>query len=186
EMLFQEMAGNLVEELRSKQVRKIVTCDPHAYNSLKNEYPEFGGYFDVIHHTELIDELMTTNRLNVREQFEKVIYHDPCYLARHNGVIDQPRNILDRITSDRPLEFEMKKEKSMCCGAGGGRMWMEETIGTRINETRVNQALEKEPKVIATGCPYCLIMMEEATGNKGIKEQVQPKDIAELVLESLV
>jgi Fe-S oxidoreductase len=186
EMLFQEMAGELIETLNERNVTKIITCDPHVYNTLKNEYKEFGGYFDVIHHTELINELIEFGTIKVDQKFKNVIYHDPCYLGRHNGVFDQPRNIINSITSDTPLEFDMNREKSMCCGAGGGRMWMEETIGSRINETRLEQALTKEPEVIATGCPYCLIMMEEATGNKGVKEQVAPRDIAELVAESLI
>ena len=186
EMLFQEMAGELVETLNERSVRKIITCDPHAFNTLNNEYSEFGGFFEVIHHSQLIDELITSGKIEVTESFEKVIYHDPCYLGRHNDVFDEPRHVIDKITKDTPLEFSMNREKSMCCGAGGGRMWMEETIGSRINETRVDQAMEQEPNVIATGCPYCLIMMEEATGNKNLKEKVAPKDIAELVLESLV
>lgn len=186
EMLFQEMAGELIETLNERRVTKIITCDPHVYNTFKNEYREFGGYYDVFHHTEIIDELIEYGTLKVDQKFQNVIYHDPCYLGRHNGVFDQPRNVIDAITTDAPLEFDMNREKSMCCGAGGGRMWMEETIGSRINETRLEQALTKEPEVIATGCPYCLIMMEEATGNKGVKEQVAPKDIAELVAESIV
>lgn len=185
EMLFQEMANELVETLNERRVMRIITCDPHAFNTLKNEYKEFNGYYDVIHHTEFINNLLESGQLELKESFEKVIYHDPCYLARHNGIIDQPRNLIDSITKDEPLEFGMNKEKSMCCGAGGGRMWLEETIGSRINETRITQAMEQEPKVIATGCPYCLIMMEEASGNKGLKEQIETKDIAELVAESL-
>ena len=186
EMLFQQMAEELVDSFKEVNVTKIITCDPHAYNTLKNEYPEFGGHFDVIHHTQLISELIETQKIEVSESFDNVIFHDPCYLGRHNGEFDAPRYVIDKITSDNVIEFDMNKEKSMCCGAGGGRMWMEETIGSRINETRVEQAMEKEPKVIATACPYCLIMMEEGTGNKGVQEKIDRKDIAELVADALV
>jgi Fe-S oxidoreductase len=186
EMLFQQMAGSLIEVLNNKRVTRIVTCDPHAYNTLKNEYKEFGGRYDIIHHSELLNTLLETQKIKVSKSFDKVIYHDPCYLGRHNGVFEQPRNVIKAVSNDKPIEFKMNREKAMCCGAGGGRMWLEETIGTRINEKRVDQALEEELKIIATGCPYCLIMMEEAVGNKGIKEKVQAKDIAELVAEALI
>ena len=186
EMLFQELAGTLVETLDEYAVRKIVTCDPHAFNSLKNEYPEFGGRYEVIHHTQLIDQLLDQGRIKVSESFENVIYHEPCYLGRHNGEYEAPRRVIDRVTSDQPLEFDMNREKSMCCGAGGARMWMEETIGSRINVTRVDQALEKQPSVIATACPYCTIMITDGVAHHGKEEDIQTKDIAELVAESLV
>jgi Fe-S oxidoreductase len=186
EMLFQEMAGEFIESFKENNVTSVITCDPHAYNTLKNEYPEFGGHFDVIHHTQFINELLETQKIEVNETFDNVIYHDPCYLGRHNGEYDAPRNVIDRITSDDVIEFDMNRDKSMCGGAGGGRMWMEETIGERINETRVEQAVSKDPKVIATACPYCLIMMDEATGNKGLQDKIERKDIAELVAGALV
>lgn len=186
EMLFQELAGQLVETLNECEVKKIVTCDPHAFNSLKNEYPEFGGDYEVIHHTQLIDQLLQEGKIKVSADFERVIYHEPCYLGRHNNEYEAPRSIIAKLTKDEPLEFDMNREKSMCCGAGGGRMWMEETIGKRINITRVDQALEKDPKIIATGCPYCTIMMTDGVAHHEKEEQVQTKDIAELVAEALV
>ncbi|MDJ0835060.1 MAG: (Fe-S)-binding protein [Acidobacteriota bacterium] len=186
EMLFQELAGTLVETLNEYEVKKIVTCDPHAYNSLKNEYPEFGGNYEVIHHTQLIDKLLAEGKIKVGADFERVIYHEPCYLGRHNDEYQAPRNIIDRVTKDTPFEFAMSREKSMCCGAGGGRMWMEETIGSRINVTRVEQALEHNPKVIATACPYCTIMIEDGVTYKNKEEEIQTKDIAELVADALV
>lgn len=186
EMLFQQMADEFIESFKEVNVTKVITCDPHAFNTLKNEYPEFGGHFDVIHHTQLLSELMESQKIEVNESFDNVIYHDPCYLGRHNGEYEAPRSVIDKITSDDVIEFDMNKEKAMCCGAGGGRMWLEETIGSRINETRVEQAMQKEPKVIATACPYCLIMMDEGAGNKGLQDKVERKDIAELVAEALV
>jgi len=187
EMLFQELATTLVETLNEYEVKKIVTCDPHAYNSLKNEYPEFEGNYEVIHHTELIFQLLKEGRIKVDPQFEKVMYHEPCYLGRHNKVYDEPRSILDQITKDAPLEFQMNREKAMCCGAGGGRMWMEETIGSRINVERVRQAVEAPvaPKTIATACPYCTVMMTDGVAHFNKEEEIVTKDIAELVAESM-
>ena len=186
EMLFQELAGQLVETLNQHEVKEIVTCDPHAFNSLKNEFPEFDGHYHVIHHTQLIEKLLVEGRIKVSASFEKVIYHEPCYLGRHNGEYEAPRGIIARITKDQPLEFAMNRDKSMCCGAGGARMWMEETIGTRINVTRVDQALARDPSIIATACPYCTIMMTDGVAHHGKDEQIRTRDIAELVAEALI
>lgn len=186
EMLFQELAGTLVETLNEYRVKNIVTCDPHAFNSLKNEYPEFGGKYEVLHHTQLIRQLLDEGRIRVTPKFERVIFHEPCYLGRHNNEYEAPRAILDRVTKDDLMEFTMSREKSMCCGAGGARMWMEETIGQRINVTRVSQALDYQPKLIATACPYCTIMITDGVAHHGKEEEIQTKDIAELVADSLV
>jgi Fe-S oxidoreductase len=185
EMLFQTLAQALVEQLNALGVVRIVTCDPHAFNTLKNEYPEFGGRYEVIHHTQLIDQLLRTGRLTVRPTWERVIYHEPCYLGRHNGEYAAPRNVIARLTHDAPLEFELNRAKAMCCGAGGARFWMEETIGTRINVLRVEQALAHEPRLIATACPYCTTMIGDGLAQKGRAEDVAVKDIAELVAEAL-
>ncbi|PIE91163.1 MAG: Fe-S oxidoreductase FadF [Acidobacteria bacterium] len=188
EMLFQELAVTLVETLNEYGVKKIVTCDPHAYNSLKNEYPEFDGNYEVIHHTELIERLLREGKISVSAEFEKVIYHEPCYLGRHNKVYDAPRSVIDQVTRDEPLEFKLNRHNAMCCGAGGGRMWMEETIGSRINVERVKQAVEGpvKPSVIATACPYCTVMMTDGVTDQGLEEEIQTLDIAELVAKSLV
>lgn len=186
EMLFQTLAGTLVETLNTYDVKNIVTCDPHAYNSLKNEYPDFGGNYNVIHHTQLIDSLLAEGRIKISADLERVIYHEPCYLGRHNKEYEAPRRIIARLSKDQPLEFAMSREKSMCCGAGGGRMWMEETIGSRINVERVNQALTQAPKVIATACPYCTIMITDGVAHHNKEEEIQTKDIAELVADALV
>ncbi len=186
EMLFQELAAQLVETLNEHGVEDIVTCDPHVFNALKNEYPEFGGQYRVIHHSQLIDRLLQEGRIRVSEAFERVIFHEPCYLGRHNGEYQAPRNVLDRVTKDEPLEFDLNRERSMCCGAGGARMWMEETIGKRINVERVDQALPHSPEVIATACPYCAVMITDGVAHHGREESIQTKDIAELVAEALV
>ena len=111
-----------------------------------------GGHFEVLHHTQLIAELLAQGRIQVQAQLQRVVFHDPCYLGRHNGEFDSPRQVLRQLCSDAPLEMALSREKAMCCGAGGGRMWMEETIGKRINILRVEQALETAPATIATAC----------------------------------
>jgi Fe-S oxidoreductase len=184
-MLFQTLAHTLADTLNGFKVTRIVTCDPHAFNSLKNEYAEFGGRFEVLHHTQLIDQLIAAGRIKPRKSFQRVIYHEPCYLARHNGEYEAPRRVLAAVTTDQPLEFKMNRDHAMCCGAGGARMWMEETTGTRINELRVTQALERDPAVIATACPYCAIMLRDGVASKGVEERVATRDIAELVAEAI-
>jgi Fe-S oxidoreductase len=186
EMLFQQLAHVLVETLNGLGVTRIVTCDPHAYNSLRNEYPDFGGRYEVVHHTQLIARLLAEGRLHVNPAFDRVIYHEPCYLARHNGEYEAPRAILAEITRDEPLEFPLRREKAMCCGAGGARMWMEERIGRRINIARVEQALPLEPRIIATACPYCSTMTSDGVKVLGRESEILSRDIAELVVEALV
>ncbi|MFN3564815.1 MAG: (Fe-S)-binding protein [Burkholderiaceae bacterium] len=185
EMLFQTLAKGLIETLNSMNVTRIVTCDPHAFNALKNEYPEFGGRYDVIHHTQLIDELIRSRRIVPARCFERVIFHEPCYLGRHNGEFEAPRRVLAAVTTDGPIEFELNREKSMCCGAGGARFWMEERIGTRINVTRVEQALPHAPRLVATACPYCATMIGDGLAQLGREGEIRNKDIAELVAEAL-
>jgi len=186
EMLFQQLAATLVATLDEFGIRRIVTCDPHAFNTLRNEYPEFGGHYEVMHHTQLIARLVADGRITVRPEFERVMFHDPCYLGRHNGEFDAPRAILRRLTRDTPIEFALNREKAMCCGAGGGRMWQEETIGTRINIARVEQALPQAPRIIATACPYCAVMISD--GTKGLEQDatIGTRDIAELVAAAMV
>jgi Fe-S oxidoreductase len=186
EMLFQQLAHALVETLSELRVTRIVTCDPHAFNTLRNEYPEFGGRYAVIHHTQLIAQLLAERRLKVSRGFDRVIYHEPCYLARHNGEYEAPRAVIGQIVRDAPLEFALRREKAMCCGAGGARMWMDERIGRRINIARVEQALPHQPRVIATACPYCATMMGDALKALGREADIAARDIAELVADALV
>jgi Fe-S oxidoreductase len=184
-MLFQQLAATLVGTLNGLSVTRIVTGDPHAFNSLRNEYPEFGGRYEVIHHTQLIAQLLAEGRIHVDAAFERVIYHEPCYLGRHNGEYEAPRAIIRQVARDAPLEFALAREKSMCCGAGGGRMWLEEKIGTRINIARVEQALPQTPQVIATACPYCAVMMYDGISALGKTDAIAVRDIAELVVEAM-
>ena len=186
EMLFQQLAQGLAGTLNELGVTRIVTCDPHAFNSLANEYPEFGGRYEVIHHTQLIARLVAEKRIRLNASFERVIYHEPCYLGRHNGEFEAPRAILRRLTRDAPLEFGLNREQAMCCGAGGGRMWVEERIGKRINITRVEQALPQAPKVIATACPYCAVMMSDGVSALNKTDEISVRDVAELVAAAMV
>jgi Fe-S oxidoreductase len=186
ELLFQQLAATLVETFNGLGVRRIVTCDPHAFNSLRNEYPAFGGQWEVVHHTQLIERLLAEGRVAVEPRFEKVLLHDPCYLGRHNGEFEAPRTVLGRVVQDRLLEFPLHREKSMCCGAGGGRMWMEEHLGTRINVARLEQGLPQQPQVIATACPYCSVMLGDALKTKNLNESIQAQDVAELVAAAMV
>ena len=186
EVLFRQLATALSDTLGELGVKRIVACDPHAFNTLRNEYPELGLRCEVVHHTQLIAELLADGRIEVEATLERVIYHDPCYLGRHNGEYDAPRAILARLSRDMPLEFALAREKSMCCGAGGGRMWIDETIGRRINVLRVEQALEAAPRTIATACPYCAVMVGDGLGAVDPSGATASRDIAELVADALV
>jgi Fe-S oxidoreductase len=186
EMLFRQLAGALAATLAEVGATRIVTCDPHAMNSLRNEYPELGGNYEVVHHSQLVAELLADGRIEIAPTAERIVYHDPCYLGRHNGEYDAPRAILARLGAAPPLEFALAREKAMCCGAGGGRMWIDETVGKRINVLRVEQALETSPRTIATACPYCAVMMEDGLAALPGAAGTRSRDIAELVAEALV
>jgi len=182
EYLFQQLCLENIETFRRYNVKKIVTACPHTYNILKNEYPEFGLEAEVIHHSELLAELVKSGKLKPRHPLrERVVYHDSCYLGRYNGVYEQPRDILLAIPGMELAEMERSRENGMCCGAGGGMMWMEETAGKRINLARTEQALAVNPTVISTACPYCLTMIEDGTKLKEVESRVKARDIAELL-----
>jgi len=185
EMLFQTLATQLVQTLDGLGVTRIVTCDPHAFNTLKNEYPAFGGHYEVVHHTQLMARLLSEGRLRVTAKLERAILHDPCYLGRHNGEFDAPRAVLARLARAAPLEFELSGERAMCCGAGGGRMWMEEHIGKRVNVLRAEQAVAQAPRVVATACPYCTVMLTDGLAAIGQGETIETRDLAELVAEAI-
>ncbi|MFA9559900.1 (Fe-S)-binding protein [Evansella sp. AB-rgal1] len=187
EFLFQELATSNIQEFEKNGVKKIVTIDPHAYNTLKNEYPEFGLEAEIYHHTELLFEWIQDGRITpTQEVNETIVYHDSCYLGRYNDVYDAPREILRAIPGVKVVEMERNRENGMCCGAGGGMMWMEEDTGTRVNEARTEQALEVSPSIIGSGCPYCLTMLSDGTKAKEQDENVQTLDIVEILEKSFV
>jgi Fe-S oxidoreductase/nitrate reductase gamma subunit len=187
EFLFQDLANKNIEEFEKAGVKKIVTIDPHAYNIFKNEYPDFGLQAEVYHHTELLAKWVKEGRLKpVHPVNETITYHDSCYLGRYNEVYEAPREVLKAIPGVKVVEMERKRETGMCCGAGGGLMWMEETAGTRINVARTEQALAVNPSVISTGCPYCLTMISDGTKAKEVEEQVQTLDVTEILERSVV
>lgn len=187
EFLFQELATKNIEEFEKNEVKKIVTIDPHAYNIFKNEYPDFGLQVEVYHHTELLAQLVKDGKLVPTHALnETITFHDSCYLGRYNEVYDAPRDILKAIPGVTLKEMERSHDTAMCCGAGGGLMWMEEETGHRINVARTEQALSVNPSVISSGCPYCLTMLSDGTKAKEVEESVDTLDVAELLEKSVL
>lgn len=187
EFIFQMQALMNIELLNGYEVKKIVTCDPHSFNTLKNEYPELGGTYEVVHHTQFINELISEGRLSVDDSVlksKRLTFHDPCYLGRANDVYESPRQLIRRLG----VNFnEMKRHKrtALCCGAGGAQMFKEPEKGDMdINILRTKEALETNPHIIATGCPYCNTMMTDGIKFHEKEDQVVVKDIAELIAEA--
>ena len=169
EFLFQQLCADNIATFQTYKVQKIVTTCPHTYHTFKNEYPEFGLTADVFHHTELLDLWVKEGRLKPQHEVrERITYHDSCYLGRYNEVYEEPRNVLRAIPGVELVEQVRSRENSMCCGAGGGMMWMEETAGTRVNVARTEQLLSVSPTVISSACPYCLTMVEDGTKLKEV------------------
>ncbi|MEW9673701.1 heterodisulfide reductase-related iron-sulfur binding cluster [Ammoniphilus sp. 3BR4] len=186
EFLFQQLCQENIANFEAYGVKKIVTIDPHAYNTFKHEYPEFGLAAEVYHHTELIWRLIQEGRINpVKEVREDIAYHDSCYIGRYNDIYDIPREILRAVPGINILEMDRSREDAMCCGAGGGMMWLEETQGKRVNVERTEQALRLNPTTIGSNCPYCLTMMNDGVKAQEAEERVQTLDIAEIVERSL-
>ncbi|MCF3942768.1 (Fe-S)-binding protein [Oceanobacillus alkalisoli] len=186
EFLFQEIAEKNIKQFTKYDVKKIVTIDPHAYNIFKNEYPDFGFEAEIYHHTQLLYDLIMEEKLQPTGQInERLTYHDSCYLGRYNGVYDPPREILKSIPGLELVEMVRNRENGMCCGAGGGLMWTEETTGNRINVARTEQALQVSPSMISTGCPYCLTMISDGTKAKEVDEDISTLDVAEILAISV-
>ncbi|MEL6304542.1 MAG: (Fe-S)-binding protein [Bacteroidota bacterium] len=188
EFLFQMQAMMNIEVLNGYEIKRIVTCDPHSYNTLKNEYPSLGGNYNVVHHTEYIKELMDSGRLSVEGETYKakrITFHDPCYLGRANSVFDAPREVLQK-TNANLVEMRRHKKTALCCGAGGAQMFKEPEKGDMdINVMRTQDALETKPDIIATGCPYCNTMMTDGIKAHEKEESVTVLDVAELIANSL-
>ena len=167
--------------------RTIITACPHCFNTIKNEYTQLGGTYEVLHHTVFIDKLLADERIKLPEGFDqrKLTYHDPCYIGRYNDVYDEPRRVLTVLNSNGVTEMRRNRNKSFCCGGGGGRAWMEERIGKRINQTRVNEALETGADVLAAACPFCITMFDDGIKGVDAEDKMQIEDIAEIVVRAI-
>jgi Fe-S oxidoreductase len=190
EFVYSMLAQQNVATLNEARVRKIVASCPHCFNTLANEYPQLGGNYEVIHHTQLLAQLVSSGRLTPVERVdEKLTYHDPCFLGRHNRVFTPPREILEQVPGVSAVEMHRCKERGFCCGAGGARMWMEERIGKRINTERIEEALALSPDTISTACPYCLVMLGDAVNEKKASGQaadtLEVVDVAQLLVRSV-
>ena len=190
EFVFSMLAQQNVATLNEARVRKVVASCPHCFNTLANEYPQLGGSYEVIHHTQLLAQLVSDGLLKPVERVdEKLTYHDPCFLGRHNRVFTPPREILEQVPGVSAVEMHRCKERGFCCGAGGARMWMEERIGKRINTERIEEALDLSPDTISTACPYCLVMLGDAINEKKASGQaadtLEVVDVAQLLVRSV-
>ncbi|RLC09893.1 MAG: (Fe-S)-binding protein, partial [Deltaproteobacteria bacterium] len=187
EMLYQMMAQENIETLNNYKVKKIITACPHCFNTLKHEYPQMDGNYQVIHHSEFIDQLVKEGKIALSKSLEgSLTYHDPCYLGRYNSVYDQPRSILKSLSKEGLKELHRHGRESFCCGAGGGRMWMEETIGKRINLERAEEIVGQQVANVAVSCPFCLTMLEDGMKELDKEEEIKTRDIAELVAMHMV
>ncbi|WP_394972505.1 (Fe-S)-binding protein [uncultured Croceitalea sp.] len=188
EFLFQMQAMMNIEILNAYEIKRIVTCDPHSFNTIKNEYPDLGGNYEVVHHTQYIKELIDSGRLSIEGEAYKgkrITFHDPCYLGRANSIFDAPRNVLQK-TNAIMVEMERNKKTALCCGAGGAQMFKEPEKGDMdINVLRTKDALETNPNIIATGCPYCNTMMTDGIKAHQKEDTVDVLDVAELIANSI-
>ena len=186
EYIYQMLAEQNIEQLNERKVKKIVTTCPHCFNTLFNEYPQFGGTYEVIHHTEYLAQLVREGRLQPKGPLEKTItYHDPCYNARHNDVWKGAREVIEAVPGTEYQELHRHGHSTFCCGAGGGRMWMEERMGKKMNVERTDEALASSSDTVAVGCPYCNIMLSDGIQERHAAEDVGVHDVAQILLQSI-
>ena len=189
EFLYQMQAVSNIETLNSYNFKKIVTTCPHCFNTIKNEYPSLGGNYDVIHHTQLLDDLIKNGKIKVQnESFKgkKITFHDPCYLGRANKEFKAPRNLIDSVKADLK-EMKSCKEKGLCCGAGGAQMFKDAEKGNEeINIKRTKEAIDTNAKIIAAGCPFCNTMLSDGLKNQKAEQKVKVLDIAEIVEQASI
>jgi len=187
EFLFQSLALQNIQTLDGYQVKKIVTACPHCFNTLKNEYPDFGGNYEVLHHTQLIKALIDEGRLRVKgANYERMTYHDSCYLGRMNGVYDIPRELLHQLDV-KLVEMERSRERGLCCGAGGAQMFKEDEPGRdRINSERVAEIAETRPTAVVANCPFCITMISDGIKEREAQSDIIVYDISELILNNLI
>src|SRR5207253_5258006 len=186
EYLYQTVAQENVDAARQYKFRKVITHCPHCFNTLKNEFPQFGGTYEVLHHSVVIDRLIKDGRIRPTKPIaQTVAFHDSCYLGRYNGIFEPPREVARAVPGLRLVELPRNRERGLCCGGGGGHMWMEVPSEKRVNIIRVEEALEAKPDVVGTACPFCLAMFDLGRKVKGADETLAVKDVSELVAESL-
>jgi len=186
EFVFDRMARENIKLYQEKGVTRIITECPHCFTTLKNDYAQYGARLEVIHHTEFIDQLIKEGKLKLNQtDLGTLVFHDSCYLGRHNGIYQPPRDAICAATGTAPVEMERNHKRGFCCGAGGGRMWLEEKTGKRINIERVEEALKYNPKTISVCCPYCMTMFEDGIKDKGADKQVRVLEVAEIVARAL-
>ena len=187
EFLAQTLIKENVETLKKYKFNKILVTCPHCLQTIGNEYKQFGADYEVVHHSNFINELADAKKIEIDADKKingKVTYHDSCYLGRYNDIYDEPRNLIDSVNNGTQVEMPRSRDKGLCCGAGGGRMWMEEKIGKKVNIERTEEALSVNPDIISTACPFCMTMMTDGVKEKGRQEDVKVQDFAELVLNS--
>lgn len=188
EFTFQVLAQQNIQVLNGYEIKKIVTACPHCFNTLKNEYPELGGNYDVIHHSEYLQDLINSGKLKVSGgsfKGKKITYHDSCYLGRANEIYEAPRDVIQALDAEL-VEMKRCKTKGLCCGAGGAQMFKEPEKGNKdINVERTEDAIETEAKTIAVACPFCMVMMSDGVKNKEKEHEIQVYDLAELLAESI-
>ena len=187
EYLFDRMARANIKLFQERGIKKIICSCPHGYSTFKNDYRQYGAEFEVIHYTEFINKLIKEGRLNVNatDGLGKVVFHDSCYLGRYNDIYEAPRQVIASVSGKKPAEMDRHRSNSFCCGAGGGRMWLEESRGERINIARVREALKENPDTICSSCPYCLVMFEDGLKDEGAMDRVKALDLAEIVARAL-
>jgi Fe-S oxidoreductase len=184
EELFKRLARENIKNFIENGVKKILVSSPHCYHTFKNEYPEFMVNFEVFHIAQYLHELISKGKLDLDKEYKKkVAYHDPCYLGRHNGIYDEPRKALKRIPGIELIEMADSMEDSLCCGGGGGRIWMETPKGERFSDLRVKQAVAVGAEVLVTSCPYCITNFEDSRLTLGVSEDIEIKDITEIFQE---
>jgi Fe-S oxidoreductase len=185
EYLYQTLVGENVETLNGYNVKTVITACPHCFNTISREYPQFGGNYRVIHHTTFVNELIKAGKLKLKPGHQPITYHDSCYIGRYHGIYDAPREALSALGGEL-REMKMNRRTSLCCGGGGGRVFMTESRGTtKINHMRLDQAMETGAPTVASACPFCLTMLEDAVSTKDVRETIRPQDVVEIIAEAI-
>jgi Fe-S oxidoreductase len=186
EEIFQSLAKSNIQTFAESGAKKVLVSSPHCYHTFKSEYPALGAGFDVVHSTQFLAQLLEDQKLKLaREVRKKVVYHDPCYLGRHNEIYEEPRRVLEAIPGLELVEFPDSKQDAICCGGGGGRVWMETKKGERLCDLRLEQAIDLGAEVLAVACPYCMLNFDDSLLTMGKEGAIEIRDISELVLEAI-